>query len=312
MPAKGADHKPQGYAGHVGHGQHEHGMSHKHHPYGLTPAGHLIVQGSIPLTLVLLGTILAVTTNPARRTIRLLHNVAAGIMLAEVSERLFPDMVHISLEGPANKLGTAVGFMLAAFTSVLVYEQRETTANPTAKEKSDATLFRAHVEACVTGFLAGSVLFDSRLDKISVPYMLALGLGIKTLLNTIVAVKEVDEENARSVEAEFSQGTAQMCEIASFFAISMVIVPVTARSLRPVYAMIMAFVATQCVSLSINDILSSSADEPNLGLSLRDYSEALMFFVGEALVLSARWITSTANTNRKLAMRHRIKKLHHD
>ena len=237
-------------------------------------------------------------TNPARRTIRLLHNVAAGILLGSVSERLFPDMVHISLEGPANKLGTAVGFMLAAFTSVLVYEQRETTANPTAKKKRDATLFRAHVEACVTGFLTGSVLFDARLDKISVPYMLALGLGIKALLNTIVAAKEVDEEYSRSVEAKFSQGTAHMCEIASFFAISMVIVPVTARTLRPVYAMIMAFVTTQCISLTINDILSSSADEPNLGLSLRDYSDALMFFVGEALVLSARWFTSTADIER--------------
>jgi hypothetical protein len=293
----------EGYAGHVGEAKrHELGMSDKHHPYGLTPAGHLVLQGSIPLTLVLIGTILAVTTNPPKRSVRLLHNLAAGILLGQVSERLFPDMVHISLEGPANKLGTAIGFMLAAFTSIMVYEKRESVTSPTPEQKRDTTLFRGHVEASITGFVAGSVLFDKRLDKLSVPYMVAFGLGIKTLLNTIVAAKEVDEDNKRSIGEEFSQGTAHMCEISAFFSISMVLVPITARSLRPMYAMIMAFVAIQCVSLATNDILSSSADEPDLGLSLRDYSEALMFFVGEALVLSARWFTSTANTNKKMAI----------
>jgi hypothetical protein len=47
-------------------------MSDKRHLYGLTPAG-------IPLTLMVLGTILAVATNPTRRTVRLLHNLAGGI-----------------------------------------------------------------------------------------------------------------------------------------------------------------------------------------------------------------------------------------
>lgn len=296
----------EGYAGQLG-GliRHEHGMSRERHPYGLKPAGHLILQGGIPVTLALLGTILAVTTNLSRRLIRLLHNLAGGILLGEVAERLFPDMIHISLESPGNKLGAATGFMLAAFTSILVYEQREMVGNPTVEQKRDATLFRGHVNACVTGFIAGTVLFDRRLDKLSVPYMVAFGLGIKTLINTIVAAKEVNEIEKLNTWAAWSQGTAHMCEIAAFFSISMVMVPVTARSLRPVYAMIMAFVAEQCTSLAINDILSSSADEPNLGLSLRDYSEALMFFVGEALVVSARWVTTTANTHRKLSSSRR-------
>jgi hypothetical protein len=266
------------------------------------PAKHVAIQGAIPIVLTAIGTTLAVTTKPTPSTIRKLHNLAAGMLLATVSADLYPDMVNRALEGPASKLGTATGFMLAALVTVIVYEVRENIQHPSVERKRDATIFRSNVEAAVLGFITGSVLFERRLDTVSVPYMIAAGTGAKALIGTIVSAQIHDPDDPYSTEYRVSEGLSHMCALAGFFALALAIVPVTARSVRPLYAMIMAFVTIQSTTLAINDIASAGNDE-SLGLSVRDYGEAAMFFVGEALVLSTRWIVSTVSSGDRLARR---------
>jgi hypothetical protein len=270
-----------------------------------TPAKHLIIQGSLPLALTFAATILGLFVKPPPRTIRLLHNLASGLLLGTVSEKLFPDMVTRSLETPANKLGTAVGFSLAAFTSALIYESREEIRHPDPATRRRVTISRTDVESAVLGFITGSVLFERRLDTLSVPYMVALGCGVKGFVNTLVASQMTVDGELMGRSDRAAVGLAHMSEQAAFFAIALAIVPLTARSVRPIYSLIMAFVATQSISLSIDDILSSSLDEPNLGLALRDYAETIMFFVGEGLVLAARWLNETSTDYSRLKSRAR-------
>lgn len=257
------------------------------------PGKHLVIQGVIPLIMTAIATAVAVTTTPSHRTVRLLHNLAAGLLLGTVSAELFPDMIRRANEGPANKLGTATGFMLAAFLTVVVYEHRERIKGPTPEQKRQVTIFRSAVDACVLGFITGSVLFERRLEGLSVPYILAAGVGVKAFVGTLLSAGEFS--TAYSKEKRASEGVANMSELAAFFALAMAIVPVMARSVRPLYSMTMGFVTMQCLSLSINDIVSSggTSDSPNLGLSLRDYGEAALFFVGEAIVMSGSWISHT-------------------
>jgi hypothetical protein len=257
------------------------------------------------LILTFSATILGLFVQPPARTIRLLHNLASGLLLGTVSEKLFPDMVARSLESPANKLGTAVGFSLAAFTSALVYESREEMTHPDPAMRRQVTANRTDVESAVLGFITGSVLFERRLDTLSVPYMVAIGCGIKGFVNTLVTSQMTIDGNLMDRSDRARIGLAHMSEQAAFFAIALAIVPLTARSVRPLYSLIMAFVATQSISLSINDILSSSLDEPNLGLALRDYADTIMFFVGQGLVLASRWLNETANDHSRLKSRVR-------
>lgn len=265
---------------------------------------HLVVQGCIPLTLTAAATAVALTTDPDARIIRLLHNLAAGLLLGTVSAELFPDMIRRAMEGPANKLGTATGFMLAAFISVIVYEHRQRIVRPTGDQERDVIVYRSTVEAAVLGFITGAVLFERRLDGVSVPYIIATGVGVKAFVSTLLAAGVHSDKDPHSKRFRVAEGVGSMSEIASFFALAMALVPVTARSVRPLYSLIMAFVTIQSVSLAINDLatpgIPGAKDNPDLGLSLRDYGEAAMFFVGEALVLATSWVSHNARVGEAL------------
>ncbi len=265
---------------------------------------HLVIQGAIPLTATAVATAVALTTDPDERIIRLLHNLASGLLLGTVSAELFPDMIRRAMEGPANKLGTATGFMLAAFLSVLIYELRQQVTDPTPDQRRDLVVYRATVEASVLGFITGAVLFERRLDGVSVPYIIAAGVGVKAFVSTLLAAHTHSKIDPHSRRFRVSEGVGNMSTIATYFALAMAVVPLTARSVRPIYSLLMAFVTIQSVSLAINDLTSpgipGASDNPSTGLSLRDYGEATMFYVGEALVLATSWVSHNARVQEAL------------
>jgi hypothetical protein len=259
---------------------------------------HLVVQGVIPLVMTGLATAVALTTTPSKQTIRLLHNLAAGLLFGTVSAELFPDMIKRSMEGPANKLGTATGFMLAAFLSVVVYEHRERVPDPTPEQQRDTAEFQSSVGSAVLGFITGSVLFERQLDGLSLPYILAAGVGIRAFIGTLLATMTYSDTEPHSRRYRVGKGTGNMCEIAAFFALAMAVVPLTARSVRPIYCLMMGFVTIQSVAMAVADIVPAGG---NSNLSLHDHKEAVMFYIGEALVLVTSWLSHTAQASEALA-----------
>jgi hypothetical protein len=258
-------------------------------------ANHLVVQGAIPLALTLVGTIVRCYTTPAPGTVRLLQNFAGGLLVGTVCERLFPDFVSRSVETPLTMLGGCTGYVLAVTMSIWFVQQECVTKVPETIKR-----FKTMVAAAIGGLITGTVLFERLLIAVSVPYLVAVGAGIKQL------VKSLTFDLSTDPQTEFAHGLEMMTVYAGFFAMTLAVVPVLEHSFRPLYTLFVSFVAMLTLSIGLSDIISIAklAVDPDSAkkvkgspsddnLVVNPLAESTMFYVGIAFVLASRWITNS-------------------
>lgn len=268
----------------------------------LAPSGrHLVAQGCLPLGLAATGAAveLAVRTPEALRT--LLARLASGLILGTLCEQVFPETVARSLESPGARLGTGAGLVLGTFTKVWLDRWREEARAPSPALVHEDRLFRADVSAVMVGFTAAAVLFESRRTAPQAAYVAALGLGVKALVE-MLGGEDADDPGRRRRPAPkpvvASRALSHLCGLSVSFAVGMALLPVLGRSARPVYALVMAWVAVSYLAMALDSVELTGRKD---GLAARDWAGTLVLLVGVGLVVAARWVSSDVADLRRLA-----------